>query len=291
MHTRLLDVLHHATDEHLPGRVADRVDVDLHRVLEEAIDEHRALSRQTPLAAEAAGIRELGHRTVQLLIVVDDLHRPPAEHIGGTNQRRIADARRDRTSGLGRRRGAPGGLRDLEARTQCAPLLAVLGEVDRLGARPHHEPGRQRSRELERGLAAQRHDDADGLLGLDDVEHVLRREGLEVEAVARVVVGRDGLGVAVDHHGLVARIAQRERGVHAAVVELDPLTDAVRPRPEDDDPRLRRRSHLVLVLVGAVVVRRVRGELGAAGVDGLEGDLDPGLEPSAADSASSVPKR
>ena len=38
---------------HLAGRVADRVDVDLDRVLEEAVDQRRALGRQPALAPEA----------------------------------------------------------------------------------------------------------------------------------------------------------------------------------------------------------------------------------------------
>ena len=61
------------------------------------------------------------------------------------------------------------------------------------------------------------------------------------------------------------------RRVHAAVVELDALADPVRSRAEDDDPRPAPGPHLVLVLVGRVVVRRLGRELGAAGVDRLEG--------------------
>ena len=68
------------------------------------------------------------------------------------------------------------------------------------------------------------------LLGVDDLEHVLERERLEVQPAGGVVVGGDGLGVAVDHHRVVAGVAQREAGVHAGVVELDALADPVRAR-------------------------------------------------------------
>ena len=58
-------------------------------------------------------------------------------------------------------------------------------------------------RQAERGLAAELADDAGdraGLpLGVHDLEHVLERQRLEVEPVGGVVVGRDRLGVAVDH--------------------------------------------------------------------------------------------
>ena len=94
------------------------------------------------------------------------------------------------------------------------------------------------AREPERRLAAELRDDADRLLAVADGEHLLRRERLEVEPVGRVVVGRDRLRVAVDHHRLVAERAEGLGGVDAAVVELDPLADPVRARAEDDDARL-----------------------------------------------------
>ena len=58
------------------------------------------------------------------------------------------------------------------------------------------------------------HDDALGLLDVDDVHDVLERQRLEVEAIGGVVVGGDGLGVAVDHDRLVAarREGRRRRG-------------------------------------------------------------------------------
>ena len=130
-----------------------------------------------------------------------------------------------------------------------------------------------------------------GPLGLDDVGQVLGGERLEVEAVGGVVVGRDRLGVAVDHDGLEPGVAQGHRGVHAAVVELDALADPVRPRPEDDDPGPVRRADLVLVLVGRVVVRRVGLELGRAGVDRLEGDRRPRRPPGPPGRRPRTPRR
>ena len=77
------------------------------------------------------------------------------------------------------------------------------------------------------------------LLGVHDLEHVLEGERLEVEPVGGVVVGGDGLRVAVDHHGLVAGLrCSAIDGVHAGVVELDALADPVGPGAEDDHLRL-----------------------------------------------------
>ena len=40
MHARFLDMLHDAGDEHVARVVADRVDVDFDRVMQEAVDQH-----------------------------------------------------------------------------------------------------------------------------------------------------------------------------------------------------------------------------------------------------------
>ena len=44
MDAGLLDVLHDAGDDHV-FRIAERIDVDLDGILEEVVDEHRALLR------------------------------------------------------------------------------------------------------------------------------------------------------------------------------------------------------------------------------------------------------
>ena len=97
---------------------------------------------------------------------------------------------------------------------------------------------------------------------------VLERQRLEVELVGGVVVGGHGLRVAVDHDGLVADFLQRERGVYAAIVELDALADAVRAATEDHDLLLVAvRSSLALQTPGRIHVWRERGELCGARVD------------------------
>ena len=72
----------------------------------------------------------------------------------------------------------------------------------------------QRQRQVQRSLAAELDDHAVRLFGVVDIQNFFEREGLEVEAVASVVVGRDGLGIAVDHDRFIRRIpaARRRRG-------------------------------------------------------------------------------
>ena len=125
-----------------------------------------------------------------------------------------------------------------------------------------HDPvagGLDRPREAQRRLPAELGDDALRPLAIEDGEHLLGRERLEVEPVGGVVVGRDRLGVAVDHHGLVAERPEGLDGVDAAVVELDALPDPIRPRAEDHDPRLTAGSSASSSSpAGGVVVVRAR---------------------------------
>jgi hypothetical protein len=229
VHARLLDVLHDPADDEVAGAVAEGVDVDLDGVLQEAVDQHRTLGGEAALPPERAGAGELVHGGDQLVAVVHDRHGPAAEDVGGPDQGWEADAVADLERPLDVDRRAAGRLRNLQLGAEGVPPPAILGQIDGVGWRPQDEAGRQVVGQLQRGLAAQGHDDPGGLFDVDDVLHVLERQRLEVEPVAGVVVGGDGLRVAVHHHRLVSGLAQSEAGVHAAVVELDALADAVRP--------------------------------------------------------------
>ena len=110
--------------------------------------------------------------------------------------------------------------------------------------------------QLERRLAAELDDDAIRLLHIDDGEHVLEGDRLEIQAVGGVVVGGDGFRIAVDHDGLVAVLAHGERGMDAAIVELDALADAVGAAAEHHDLAPIRGRGLALLLVGGIEVGR-----------------------------------
>ena len=117
----------------------------------------------------------------QLVDVVDDLHRPPAEHVARTHQHGEPDAVDDlqRLLEVGRR--AARRLRDVQLVAQGVPLLAVLGEVDRRRRRPGDQLRRDQRRQLQRRLPAERDDDlrrhaaGGGGLGGDDVLRRPRR--------------------------------------------------------------------------------------------------------------------
>ena len=235
MHARLLDVLHDGPDEHLAGRISNRIDINLGGVFKETIDQYRPFGRQTAFFAERSEARQLLHCSAQTVIVVDDLHCAPTKHVRRTYERRVANATDDVERPVDVGCGTTGRLRDTDAFAQFVPMLTVLGEVDRLRRRTRNELGWQVVRQLERCLTPERDNDAHWFFGFDDVVHILERQRFEVEPVARVVVGGHRLGVAVDHDGLEPSVCEREACMHTAVIELDALSNAVRSRTEDHD--------------------------------------------------------
>src|SRR5450830_1311881 len=261
VHARLFDVLHDGADVDVVA-VADRVHVDLDSVLEELVDQHEALG------ADGGGGR---HVVLELGGAVDDLHGAAAEDVGRPHQQRVADPVGDRRRLRGRRRQPVLGTLDAELLEELPEAPAIFGQVDRLLRRAEDGDAGlgQRPGDLERRLTAELDDHSLGLLVGDDVGHVFEGERLEIQAVGDVVVGGDRLGVAVDHDRLVAHLAGGQRGVHAAVVELDALADAVGPRTEDDHAFALAGLGLVLLFVGRVEVRGLGLELGGARIDRL----------------------
>ena len=249
--------------------VVEGVDVDLDSVVKEAVDEEGAVG------VGATALRTgSGQVVLQARAVIDDLHTAPAQHVAGTHEDGVADAlsHSQRLVVTARRAMSRGGQSGLLQ--DHAEDLTVLRGVDRLGARAQDrhagslEPGRQAQRSLPAQLDDHAGHRAGCLLRLVNLHDVLEGQRLEVQAVRDVVVGRDGLRVAVDHDGLVP-LSQGHRRVDAGVVELDPLTNAVGARSQDDDRLTLARGHLGLHVVGGVVVGRARGELSGAGVHGL----------------------
>ena len=106
--------------------VGERVDVDLDRVLEEAVEQQRVLLVGLDVRLQV-GIEVLGR--------VADLHRPAAEHVGGPDEQREADLFGDHGRLLGRERGAVGRVLDPEPAQHGAEAAAVLGQVDRVDRR------------------------------------------------------------------------------------------------------------------------------------------------------------
>ena len=269
MHPCLLDVLHHATNEGDTSGVTHAVHIALNGVGQEAVQQHGRV---------VAYLDGFAHVALQVALLVHDFHRAATQHVAGAHHEGIAQ------SGClfqGFDFGAGRGVRWLlqtQVVQQLLEALAVFGGVNHVGrgADDWYAFGFETQSKLERRLAAVLHDHADRLFLVHDLQHVFERDGLEVQAVGGVVVGGHGLRVAVDHDGFIAVFAHGKRGMHAAVVELDALTDAVRATAQHHDLLVAGRCGFALrggavrrSLVGRVQVCRVGGELCGTGVHAL----------------------
>ena len=208
---------------------------------------------------------------------VNDLHRTSAEHITRPDDHRKANLLRHGKGVFGAFGDSTAGALQIQLVEQLFEALTVLGTVDRVGGSSQYRNAcaGEGNRELERGLAAELHDDAVRLLHLHDFHHVLERQRFEIELVGRVVVGGNGFRIAVHHDRLETDLLEGERSMHTAVVELDALTDSVRAAPENHDLLLVvPAAHFALQTPCGIHVGRQRGKLGSARIDATVHRLD-----------------
>mmetsp|Transcript_25250 Transcript_25250/g.75010 ORF Transcript_25250/g.75010 Transcript_25250/m.75010 type:complete len:998 (+) Transcript_25250:65-3058(+) len=262
VHARVLDVLRHGVQQHL-AVARHRVHVDLAPVLDELGDDDGVL---------LGDLRRLRQEAGELALRVGDVHRRAREDVRRPDEARVADARAKRERVLLRGEQLPLWLVDADAVAERGELVPVLGRVDHRRRRAGDVDAGRAHLERERvwDLAADRDDGGLAALLLVHVEHALERELLEVEAVALVEVGRDRLGVVVDHHGLLAELAQRADGRDGAPVELDRRADPVHARADHHRPLVLEVEVVLVAVVRHVQVVCGGRELGGHGVDLLD---------------------
>ena len=126
-------------------------------------------------------------------------------------------------------------LRNLQFFEQLPESLAVFRQIDRLGRRAddRHSRRTQALCQVQRSLPAKLHNHSDLRARLRlmvvDREHVFKRQWLKVEPIARVVVRRDRLGIAIHHDGFVAIVlaAQTPRGSSSSQTQFPARCDSV----------------------------------------------------------------
>ena len=187
MDSRFLNVLHNAADVKLSA-VVNRINVDFDRVIQEPVDQQRRCSRDDDKVAHAIEIISEGFG------VVHNLHTATAENVRRTDQDRVTDVLRNHDCFGLVRRGAVLGREQPGVVENGGEKPALLGEIDCFGSRAENRNTGvlQTLSKTERRLTPELHDDTHKLttraFGVDDLQDVFEREGLEVEAIARVVV-------------------------------------------------------------------------------------------------------
>ena len=148
---------------------------------------------------------------------------------------------------------------DVQLAHHLAKTIAVFGLIDGVwrSSQDGHSSRRQFRGDIQRRLAAELDDHALGPLFVADGQNVLDRQGLEIQLVSRIVIGRNGFRIAVHHDRFQALVAERERGMDAAIIELDPLPDPIRTAAQDHDLAACRDRGRIGVMIAAVVISRV----------------------------------
>ena len=142
MNACLLDMLHDAANQH-HFAIADGIDIHFNRIVEEAIQQHRRVVGDADRGLEVAA---------QILLVIDDLHRPAAEHIRRTHHQRVANLFRFLYRLLN---GGDGGVRrllQLQTVNRVLEALTVFRPVDsvRTGTDNRHAGSFQGTSQLQR---------------------------------------------------------------------------------------------------------------------------------------------
>jgi len=236
---------------------------------------------QKPINQDGPLGRDL-HRRVDIMpehfLIVHDFHAAPAQHERGPDHDRVADlfgnaAGFREAAGHARR-----GHRDVQLLHHLPEPVAVLRQVNHVGGGAENPDagGGQVIGQVQGRLAAKLDDDPFRLLLFVNGKHVLQGQRLEVELVRGVIVRGYRFRVAVDHDRLVARVPQGKGGMHAAVIKLDALPDAVGPAAQHHDLLAARSRHAVGAVIGRVVVR---GFFDAADRQGVPGFRHPELPP------------
>ena len=259
MNARLLNVLHHPADEGFAFGVAQAIDIALDGVVQETVKQHRRVVRN---------FHRFAHVAFEVTLLVHDFHGAATQHVARTHHQGIAQGSGFFQSFWLRASRGVGRLAQAEFLQEFLKTLAVFGSVDHVGAgaNDRHASGFQTQGQFERRLTAVLHDDAGGFFFVHNFQHVFERQGLEVQTVGGVVVGGDGLGVAVDHDGLVTVFTHGQSSMDAAIIKLDALSNAIGTATEHHDFFVVRGFGFAFVFVARIHVSSVGGKLCGAGV-------------------------
>ena len=256
VHAGKLHVLEHpADDERAVLGVGDAVDIHLGGVFQKFIHEHRPLRRR---------LHRVLHIMAQFGIRIHNLHCAPTEHKRRPHQHGIIQLVRGSQRFLFVGSEAVGRLRDVQLVQHRGKHFAILRALDALRARAQnvYAIGLQIEREIQRRLPAELRNDAPAFFTLINVQHILERERFKKQFVARVVIRGNRFRIRIHHQRLEPILLQRERRVHAAVIELNPLPNPIRTTAENHHLLAVGRIYLVIAaIVRGIVIWCVRLEL------------------------------
>ena len=230
MDAHRVEVLDRADDDHVVGAVPDHLELELVPSAHGLLDEHLA---DRGLGQSPLHLGEQRSRIVREATAVPAQRERRAHHGRDGEAVDLVESRHDD-------RGRDAETARLD---RVLELLAVLRAPDHLHGRAdeldaellEHTRLRERDREVERGLPAERRQDGIRALALEDGGDALEVERLDVRAVGEPGVGHDRRRVRVDDDRAIAVLAQHLQRLAARVVELAGLADDDRAGADDAD--------------------------------------------------------
>ena len=258
MHSRLFNVLHDRPDNH-GLTIAYSIDIDLDGGAEKAVQQYRRILGYT---------NRITHVAQQVLLPIDDFHRPAPQHIGGPHHQWITNFSRRVDRFIDTAHGCVLGLAQSQLLNHLLkpfPILSTVYLVRRGADNGHAGPG-QIAGQFQWRLAPELNDDPFRLLQVNDLQHILEGDRLEKESVRGVVIGGDRLGIAIDHDGFVAVFTHGQCCVDTTVVKLNALPDTIGPAAQHHNLASISGSRLTLFLIGGVHISGGSRKLGGAGI-------------------------
>ncbi len=224
VHAHRVEVLDRADHDHVIGRVAHDLVLNLFPADHRLLDEH---------LVHRAGVYAAQHHLVDLVGRVDLPAADAAEGRGRPHHDRQSDLVNDLTRLADVGRGRALGHSQPRAEHCVAEKLAVLRLLDRLarGADQLHVVARQdtalrqRERGIQAGLPAERRQQGIRALAIDDRGDGGDVERLHVGPGRHLRIGHDRGRVRVNQRDLVALLHEGLAGLGAGVVELARLSD------------------------------------------------------------------
>ena len=125
--------------------------------------------------------------------------------------------------------------------------------------------------ELQRRLSAKGNHYSLRLFDINNVHNVFVSQRLEIKAIGRIVVSRYRFRIAVDHDGFIAGIMQCVACMHAAIVKLNALANAIWASAQNHSALLIGGSNLrIAQLICLVVILSKALKLGSTSINSLK---------------------
>ena len=201
-----------------------------------------------------------------------DFHRATAQHIGRAHHQRIAQFLRRFNGLLGCADRSIGRLLQAQLLQHLLKASAVFRAIYHVRRSADNiDSGLfQSMRQFQRRLSAELHNHTEGIFHRYHFQYIFQRQRFKIQTVGSIIVGGHRFRVAVDHDGFIAVFTHCQRGMHAAIVKLDALSDTIRPAAQHHDFFVAGGCGFALLLVSGIHIGGIGGELGGAGVDTLE---------------------